>query len=91
MKAKNQMDKLTKAQEKTLQLIGYGVRGSFDGHFYSEEDPGQRLDLRSASALYRRKLINWHTRGGAVCITIIDLTTEGEELFDELQKESGKL
>ena len=77
---------LTEFQEKALLLIGYGVRGYADGHFYSEEDPDQQLDLRSANALYRRGLIDWHTRGGAPNITFLDLTEEGEELFEELRR-----
>ena len=77
--------KLTDGQKRALIDIGYGVRGSSDGHIYSEENPGRRLDLRSVDALHRRRLIDWHTRGGAPNILIIDLSEEGERIFEELR------
>lgn len=81
---------LTKHQKKALILIGCGVRGYANG-FYSEDDPGVRLDLRSAEALGRRGLINWRTTGGATMYTMLDLTENGKVVFDDLEKNEWQL
>ena len=78
------MDKtdLTAGTKKALMQIGYGVTGRRGG-FFDEES--ERVDLRSAQALRNRGLIFYHVRGANPMMGFLEVTNEGEELFEEFR------
>lgn len=78
--------RLTEGMKRTLNQIGYGVRGYEDGKFHPVDAPKETVDMRSAQALYRRGLVV-----GAVYVGRVELhrelllTDEGSELFEEMR------
>ena len=73
---------LTAGMKRALIQIGYGVTGR-QGGFFDEES--ERVDLRSAQALRNRGLIFYHVRGANPMMGFLEVTNEGEELFEELR------
>lgn len=79
MEAKN----LTKGMQKALLQIGYGVTARLGGYF---DEDNNRVDLRSAEALFVRKLVAYYTIGVSPLRGKIDLTLAGWEMFEGLTK-----
>jgi len=78
-------NQLTLAMQEAILMIGFGVSAGPDG-YYSLDDPGERLNLRSAEALARRGLIYYFISGGAPMRGNLRLTPIGEALFEEIRE-----
>lgn len=75
------LDKLSQQMQKTLLQIGFGVTSCIGGYF---DEDSNRVDMRSAEALFRRSLVYYSTSGGAPVRGVIDLTPSGWEVFYSL-------
>jgi len=73
---------LTDGMKRALLQIGFGVTGRRGGFF---DDDGERVDLRSAQGLLNRGLIFYHVRGANPMTGLLEVTDEGEKLFEELR------
>ncbi len=81
--------KLTATMKKTLLQIGFGVtcrENDYGGASYYDES-GNLLDLRSANALERRRLVTEGTIGASPNVTILQLTEKGVALFEKTKIE----
>jgi len=76
---------LTQAMKRYLLDVARGSIQKRGGRFVNIDNPGSRVSVNSIEALYRRGLITWRGFGGITHHMAFGVTTEGQEIVDELE------